>query len=422
MHMILYVCATTEILLNWIFMRGKLRTVTFTTLYPNLARPRHGIFIEQRLRHLMATGEVESRVVAPSAWFPSGDPRFGPWSVFGRVPAVEIRFRIPVKHPQYLLLPKVGMTSAPLTMALAARPVLQEMLRQGFDFDVIDGHYLYPEGVAAALLGLWFGKPVVLTVLGDDAIVLPGFHLPRRMILWAVRQAAGVTTVCQALKDRLVEVGAPEEKIRVVLHGVDLEKFRPVDREAVRQRLGLSGRVLLVVGHVIKRKGQHLAVQALPHLPDTTLLIAGDGWMEAMLREMARDLGVADRVRFLGNVEQEDLRGYYGAADALVLASSREGIANVLIESMACGTPVIATPVWGTPEAVSVPEAGVLMRDRSAEALVEASRRLFAEYPDRAATRRHAETFTWERTSRDHLEVLRAAAAGASISSELRTA
>jgi glycosyltransferase involved in cell wall biosynthesis len=296
------------------------------------------------------------------------------------------------------------------------------MLRQGFDFDVIDGHYLYPEGVAAALLGLWFGRPVVLSVLGDDAITLPGFRLPRRMILWAVERAAGVTAVCQALKDRLVEVGAPAEKIRVVIHGVDLEMFRPVDRAAVRRRLGLSGRVLLAVGHVTKRKGQHLAVQALPHLPGTTLLIAGDGWMEESLRTMARDLSVADRVRFLGHVEQENLRDYYGAADALVLASSREGIANVLIESMACGTPVIATPVWGTPEAVTVPAAGVLMRDRSVEALVEAARRLFADYPDRAATRRHAETFTWERTSRDHLEVLRAAAAGLSTSGELRTA
>jgi teichuronic acid biosynthesis glycosyltransferase TuaC len=403
-------------------MREKLRTVTFTTLYPNFARPRNGIFIEQRLRHLLETGEVESRVVAPSAWFPSGDPRFGSWSVFGRVPAMEMRYGISVRHPRYLLLPKVGMTSAPLTMALAARPVLQEMIREGFDFDVIDGHYLYPEGVAAVLLGLWLDRPVILSVLGDDAICLPDFSLPRRMILWAIERSAGVTTVCQALKDRLVEVGAAEEKIRVVIHGVDLQMFRPVDREAVRRRLGLSGRVLLAVGHVIKRKGQFLAVQALPDLPGTTLLIVGDGWMEGLLREMARNLGVEDRVRFLGHVEQEDLRDYYGAADALVLASSREGIANVLIESMACGTPVIATPVWGTPEAVSVPEAGVLMRDRSAEALVEAARRLFADYPDRAATRRHAETFTWERTSRDHLEVLRAAAAGVSTSGELRTA
>lgn len=390
-------------------MREKLRTITFSTLYPNAARPRHGIFTEQRLRHLLGIGEVESQVVAPSAWFPSGHPRFGEWGVFGRVPAEEERHGISICHPRYMLLPRVGMSMAPLTMALAARPVLARMIRKGFDFDVIDAHYLYPEGTAAALLGRWFGKPVIASVLGDDAITCPKFRLPRRMILWTAERCAGVTAVCQALKDRLVEVGAPAEKIRVVLQGVDLDLFRPVDREAVRRRLELSGRVLLMVGHVTKRKGQHLAVEALPQLPGTTLLIAGDGWMEGMLRERARELGVADRVRFLGHVDHEDLTDYYGAADALLLPSSREGIANVLIESMACGTPVVATSVWGTPEAVNVPEAGVLMRDRSPEALAEAVRQLFASYPDRAATRRHAESFTWERTSRQHLEVLRAA-------------
>ncbi|HEX6864137.1 MAG TPA: glycosyltransferase [Thermoanaerobaculia bacterium] len=393
-------------------MADLIRTITFTSLYPNSARPRHGIFIEQRLRHLLRSGEVESKVVAPSAWFPSGSARFGAWSVFGRVPARGERHGISILHPHYLLVPKLGMILAPLAMALAARPALARMIRKGFDFDVIDAHYLYPDGVAAAILGFWLDKPVIVSVLGDDVITLPRFRLPRRMILWAVNRCAGVTSVCQALKDRLVEVGAPEEKIRVVLHGVDPALFQPVDREAVRRRLGLAGRVLLSVGHLTKRKGHHLAVQALPELPDTTLLVVGDGWMAGELLELARSLGVEDRVRLLGHVEQEDLKEYYGAADALVLASSREGIANVLIESMACGTPVIATSVWGTPEAVSVPEAGVLMRNRSAGALVEAAERLFADYPDREATRRHAATFTWERTSRDHLEVLRAAMGG----------
>lgn len=389
-----------------------MKTVTFTTLYPSSVRPRHGIFIEQRLRHLLETGEVESRVVAPSAWFPFQHPRFGEYATFARVPRAEERYGIPILHPRYVLLPKVGMSAAPFTMAQAARPVLARMIAEGFDFDAIDAHYLYPEGVAAAILGRHFRKPVIVSVLGDDAIVLPNFLLPRKMILWAVERSAGITTVCQALKDRLVEVGAPAGKVRVVLHGVDLELFRPVDREAVRARLGLAGRVLLSVGHLTRRKGHHLAVEALPELPGTTLLIAGDGWYEAGLREMAAAFGVADRVRFLGHVEQENLRDYYGAADALVLASNREGMANVLLESMACGTPVVATPVWGTPEAVTTPEAGVLMRDRSAAALVEAVRRLFASYPDRAATRRHAAGFRWERTSREHLELLRQALDG----------
>jgi teichuronic acid biosynthesis glycosyltransferase TuaC len=392
-----------------------MRTITFSTLYPNQSQPRHGIFIEQRLRHLLKTEQLESRVVAPVPWFPFQHPRFGRYAVFARAPRDETRHGIRILHPRYLLLPKIGMSQAPLAMALAAKRSLDRLLAEGFDFDVLDAHYLYPDGVAAALLARWFRKPVICSLLGDDVITFPRFHLPRKMLLWAARQMAGITSVCQALKDRAVECGAPADKIRVVLHGVDLEMFRVFgaeDREAVRARLGLSGRVLISVGHVTRRKGHHLAIQALPHLPGTMLMIAGDGWLEPHLRQMAAELGVADRVRFLGHVDQERLPELYGAADALVLASSREGIANVLLEAMACGTPVVATPVWGTPEAVNVQEAGVLMRERSPEALVEAAERLFTAYPDRAATRRHAETFRWERTSEQHLEELRRAMAG----------
>jgi len=388
-----------------------MRTITFSTLYPNPVHPRHGVFIEQRLRHLLATGEVESHVVAPVPWFPWTSPAFGHYGAFARVPYYEERHGIPIYHPRYPLLPKVGLSSAPLVMATALKPVLEGMLERGFDFDLIDAHYVYPDGVAAVLLGQHFGKPVVMTVLGDDVITYPKFLVPRRLLLWAVERAAGITSVCEALKRRLVEWGAPAEKIRVILHGVDPDLFHPVDGGPVRARLGLAGPVLLSVGHATPRKGHHLAIEALRELPEATLLIAGDGWYEGRLRELAAASGVADRVRFLGNVEQEDLKEYYSAADALVLASSREGMANVLLEAMACGTPVIATAVWGTPEAIGVPEAGELMEERTAAALVAAARRLFARYPDRAATRRHAATFRWERTSREHLETLERALA-----------
>lgn len=386
--------------------KPSVKIVTFSTLYPNQAQPRHGIFVEQRLRHLLETERVESRVVAPAPWFPSTRPLFGHYAVFARIPRDEQRHGIGICHPRYPLIPKAGLSSAPLLMAAAVRPVLARMIAEGYDFDALDAYYAYPDGVAAVILGRHFRKPVVLSLLGDDVITYPRYCIPRRLLLWAVRRAAGITSVCQALKDRLVAWGGPEEKIRVILHGVDLEMFRPVDRCAVRSRLGLSGPVLLSVGHATPRKGHHLAIEALRGLPGVTLMIAGDGGYLEPLKALAASQGVADRVRFLGHVDQEDLRDYYGAADALVLASSREGIANVLLESMACGTPVIATSVWGTPEVINVPEAGVLMRERSAEDLVEAARRLFDRYPDRAATQRHAANFRWEQTSRQHLEVL----------------
>ncbi|HEX9943612.1 MAG TPA: glycosyltransferase family 4 protein [Thermoanaerobaculia bacterium] len=388
-----------------------MRTVTFSTLYPNCIHPRNGIFVEQRLRHLLAAGDIESHVVAPVPWFPWQHPAFGHYATFAQVPYYEERHGIPIYHPRYPRLPKVGLSSAPLMMATAVKPVLEGMIERGFDFDLIDAHYVYPDGVAAVILGQHLDKPVVMSVLGDDVITYPRYLVPRKLLLWAVGHADGITSVCEALKRRLVDWGAPEEKVRVVLHGVDLDLFQPVDRDSVRRRLGLTGTVLLSVGHATPRKGHHLAIEALRDLPGATLLIAGDGWYETKLRDLAVTHGVEDRVRFLGHVDQEELKEYYSAADALVLASSREGIANVLLEAMACGAPVIATAVWGTPEAVNSPAAGVLMEERTAEALVAAARRLFDHYPDRAATRRHAAGFRWEQTSQDHLEVLRGALA-----------
>ncbi|HSG40915.1 MAG TPA: glycosyltransferase, partial [Thermoanaerobaculia bacterium] len=221
-----------------------MKTVTFSTLYPNCIQPRHGIFIEQRLRHLLETGGIESHVVAPVPWFPSPHPCFGHYSDFAQVPYYEERHGIPVYHPRYPRLPKVGLSSAPLMMASAVKPVLQGMIERGFDFDLIDSHYIYPDGVAAAILGRHFGKPVVMSVLGDDVITYPKYFVPRKLLLWAVKHAGGITSVCEALKRRLVEWGAPAGKVRVVLHGVDLDLFQPVDRDEVRGRLGLSGAVL----------------------------------------------------------------------------------------------------------------------------------------------------------------------------------
>jgi glycosyltransferase involved in cell wall biosynthesis len=140
-------------------------------------------------------------------------------------------------------------------------------------------------------------------------------------------------------------------------------------------------------------------------LPGVKLLIAGRGPELKRLEALALETGVQDRVTFLGPVAQPDLKRYYNACDAMVLASSREGWANVLLESMACGTPVVASNVWGTPEVVAAPEAGVLMEDRTPEKLAKAVMALRANYPDHAATRRYAERFSWDDTTNGQLEL-----------------
>ncbi|WP_037471925.1 glycosyltransferase family 4 protein [Simplicispira psychrophila] len=386
-----------------------MKILLFSSLYPSSVRPIHGIFVETRLRELLKTGEVQAKVVAPVPWFPSSHPRFGDYAQFAATPQFEHRHGVDVHHPRYLLLPRIGMNIAPYTMAQGALSTVRRLQSEGFDFDLIDAHYYYPDGVAAGLLARWLGKPLVVTARGTDLNLIPQYSFPRRLILQTAAQARASIGVCQALMDSLHDLGADASKLHTLRNGVDLERFTPESRSAARRWLGLpeDGQYLLSVGHLIERKGHHLAIEALPALPGVQLLVAGAGPQHTALQALATRLGVADRVHWLGVLAQTDLKWCYNAADALTLCSSREGWANVLLESMACGTPVIATNIWGTPEVVSTHAAGVLMGQRDAEALVQAWRQLMAALPTREDTRLHAEKFSWDATTQGQLALFK---------------
>ena len=384
-----------------------MKVLLFSSLYPSTVRPIHGIFVETRLRELLKTGQVQAQVVAPVPWFPSKSPRFGEYAQFAATPRFEHRNGLDVHHPRYLLLPKVGMNLAPYTMALGALPTVRRLQREGFDFDLIDAHYYYPDGVAAGLLAKWLGKPFFVTARGTDLNLIPEYPFPRKLILKTASAASGSIGVCKALIDSLEQLGADPVKLHTLRNGVDLERFTPEPRELARQRLGLQtqGPYLLSVGHLIERKGHHIAIEALVALPGVTLLIAGSGPEERALKSLASRLGVSDRVHWAGVVPQAELRWWYSAADVLTLCSSREGWANVLLEAMACGTPVIATDIWGTSEVVSSEAAGRLMERRDARALADAWQDLMSAMPARAATRQYAEGFSWNATTQGQLQL-----------------
>ena len=378
-----------------------MKVLLFSSLYPSTVRPIHGIFVETRLRELLKTGQVQAKVVAPVPWFPSKSPRFGEYAQFAATPRFEHRNGLDVHHPRYLLLPKVGMNMAPYAMALGALPTVRRLQREGFDFDLIDAHYYYPDGVAAGLLAKWLGKPFFVTARGTDLNLIPEYPFPRKLILKTASAASGSIGVCKALIDSLEQLGADPVKLHTLRNGVDLERFTPEPRELARQRLGLQtqGSYLLSVGHLIERKGHHIAIEALVALPGVTLLIAGSGPEERALKSLASRLGVSDRVHWAGVVPQAELRWWYSAADVLTLCSSREGWANVLLEAMACGTPVIATDIWGTSEVVSTEAAGRLMERRDARALADAWQDLMSSMPARPTTRQYAEGFSWDATT-----------------------
>lgn len=390
-----------------------MKLLVFSSLYPDATRPRHGIFVETRLRHLLTTGGIEASVIAPVPWFPFSNAVFGAYAAYARVPEQESRNGITVYHPRYLSLPKIGMSLAPWFMARAGLRITRKLRGRGERFDVIDAHYFYPDGVAAALVANRLGVPLVITARGSDLNVLPNYRVPRTWIRWAAQQATHLVTVSRALKKRLLGLGMPEGKVTVLRNGVNTELFSPVDRDAVRTNLELSGHVLLSVGNLVPAKGHDLAIHALARIPGAQLVIIGEGVDRSRLQSLVSDLELAGRVRFVGNMLQSELRDYYGAADVLLLASEREGWPNVLLEAMACGTPVIAAEVGGTPEIVAAPEAGLLLPTRDADALAAAIEHLRCHAPDRAATRRYAESFGWQETSAGQRQIFEHVMGGA---------
>src|SRR5687767_10733021 len=214
-----------------------MKVLTFSSLYPNAVRPAHGIFVETRLRQLLASGQVQSTVVAPVPWFPFAHSVFGRYSAHARTPREETRNGIDVLHPRFPVLPKVGMTLAPLLLYRAVVPILERLHRERA-FDLIDAHYFYPDGVTAVMLGRRLGIPVVVTARGTDINLIAECRLPRRMIRWAARRAAAVITVSRALKEKLLALGVDPERTHVLRNGVDSDLFQPLEREPVREALG----------------------------------------------------------------------------------------------------------------------------------------------------------------------------------------
>jgi glycosyltransferase involved in cell wall biosynthesis len=201
------------------------------------------------------------------------------------------------------------------------------------------------------------------------------------------------------LQRRLAGLGIPEERVHMLRNGVDLTLFRPVDHAAARIALGFTRPTLLRVGNLVALKRHRLMVEALAGLPEFDLIIVGEGPERAAIGALARELRLADRVRFLGRVPQDRLPEIYTAADLLLLVSTSEGWPNVLLESMACGTAVIVSALDGIADIVAAPEAGCILPETTPSRIAAAVRGFFAAPPDRAATRAYAERFDWRSTT-----------------------
>ena len=379
------------------------RVVVLSHLYPHAGNPGAGLFVRERM--LRVARHLPLVVVTPVPWFPGQGlirrfrPHFRP-----PAPRFEQPDGVAVFFPRYVSVPGLAKSLDGWLMALGCRRLLRR-LRAAGRVDVIDAHFGYPDGFAAGRLGRWLGVPVTITLRGTEPR-LAARPVGRRLLRSALARATRVFTVADALRRLALTLGADPAKVRVVANGVDTAKFRPIDQAAARRELGVpaDSPVLISVGTLVERKGFHRVMAVLPRLrqayPGLRYLVVGgagpEGDGEAWLRQQAEHYGVADMVQFLGPVAPEALRVPLSAADVFVLATRNEGWANVFLEAMACGLPVVTTDVGGNREVVARPELGEVVPFGEATALGEALERALAEQWDHAGIRAYAEGHAWE--------------------------
>lgn len=371
-----------------------LRVLTLSSLFPDRSRPNFGIFVERQTLGLAAHPDVELQVIAPIGLPPWPLTRAPQYRTLAKLPASEQWKGVPVARPRFLNIPGTGGRFHVPQLARALTPLLDKM-RRDFPFDVIDASFFFPDGPAAVALGRRYGVPVSIKARGADIHhwgTAPG---TAAQVVAAGRAVDGMLAVSRAMRDDMIALGIPGDRIAVHHTGVDMARFAPRDQAAAKAALGVDGPLVASVGALIPRKGHDIVIDAVTTLPGVHLLIAGDGPERANLHAQIERAGVSDRIRLLGSVPHGDLPPLLAAADVMALASSTEGLANAWVEALASGAPLVIPDAGGAAEVVTCPQAGRIVA-RNAAAFAEAINELLTNPPPRDQVRACAAGFTWE--------------------------
>ena len=381
-----------------------LRVLTLSTLFPHAAQPTLGVFVERQTLGLAALDGVGLEVVSARG-LPIRPLSLHPhYAARARLPERETWKGLPVHRPRFRTWPGLGAALAGKAMAAALLPKLRR-LRESFPFDVIDAEFFWPDGVAAMHLSRALGVPFSVKARGSDVNFWGRRSAIAPQLVESAQAAHGLLAVSEALKAAMTRLGMPGERIRVHYTGIDRDRFRPADRAAAKAALGLEGPLLATAGALMERKGQALVLEALTRIDGASLLLIGAGPARGALEAKARALGLESRVRFTGSRPHDEVAALLAAADAMVLPSESEGLANVWVEALACGTPIVISDAGGAREVVDRPEAGQIVA-REPDAIAAAVRAILADPPPQQAVRAASERFSWAKNAAELFEHL----------------
>lgn len=313
-----------------------------TNLHPVPGELHRGVFIGQLVRQLSKHHEVHVVVPLPT--------RLGR----GRVEEVVVEDQ-PVTIVRYGYIPFLGRRIHAQLMLFGVRSVVAR-LHAKHGFDVLNAHWLYPDGVAAEKLANELGMPLVLTARGCDVNDYLEKPWLRGKILASLKAARCVTAVSRQLVQRLEASGVPTSLLTAIPNGVDRARFRIRSRSECRVALGLpeAAKLTVAITRLSHEKGVEFLIRAMCKVverePRAMLRIVGSGALQGSLMALVAQLGLTDQqVRFVGSVRHDEVPIWLGAADVVCLPSLREGYPNAVVEALACGRPVVASAVGAVP-------------------------------------------------------------------------
>jgi len=380
-----------------------MKVLVMTTVYPNEKQPNLGVFIRERINRVATLCEI--KVLAPIPYFPLVGLFKKKYSY--SIPKIEYQQGIEVHHPRFFVIPGIMKFLDGFLLFFSVLRAAKK-IQSNFDFDLIDSHFAYPDGFAAVLLGKHFKKPVTITLRGTLNRLI-NYKIRRREIRFALKKADKVFSVSAYLAKLAQSLGIEGNKLEVIPNGIDSTKFFPLNKFECRNILGIDQhkKVIISVGALVNRKGHHLIIEVLPELikrhADVLFLIVGgpsvEGDISNFLKEQVEKLNMTKYVQFTGEVPYAMVNRFLCASDVFALATRYEGWANVFLEAMACGLPVVTTNVCGNSEVIQNGKTGILVPFGDQEGLIKSLDEALRRDWNREAIIKYAQSQTWEKVA-----------------------
>jgi teichuronic acid biosynthesis glycosyltransferase TuaC len=390
-----------------------LKVLAVTSIFPNSTAPNLGIYNACALEQLAHVANL--RVISPIKWCPG-------LSLFSKaereLSTIDVTCEyngIPVSHPRFFRTPGFGRKWHGWMYEVSLRKHFEKAIRE-FRPDVLLAICAHPDGVAVQHIGERLGIPVVIKCMGSDIHELLGKDPRGVQVLEALKRCTRVVTVSDGLIRPVVEQGVPPGKIDVIYNGVDRQAFRAMPRSDARRSLKLPqyGKMILCIGNLVPVKCHCDLLDAFnilhrEHEIEASLVILGDGPLREKLQEQARTLQIAHHVRFVGSCKHDQVPLWINASDTVCLASSNEGLPNVLREALSCGRPVVATDVGGVAELVSSPAYGRLVPAGDTAGMAQALNEVLGRAWDPQELAACPHVISWQQSARKLFEVLQRA-------------